>query len=152
MEVILGETAGNRLYLRGLAIRYERWRRQAGCWTPIIWHLALRGHTGGMIELADWFSRIGGPKSLGTPADAFSAAGLYRRAWRKGDARAANNMAVSCFNGNDMMGYRHWLRCAAKAGDTGAARELRNFETRLPHRLAQRVGRLRPQQKRDATY
>jgi hypothetical protein len=56
---------------------------------------------------------------------------------------------MSCFNRNDMVGYRHWLRCAAKAGDTDAARSLRFFETRLWHAAARKVGRLRPRQKRD---
>ena len=114
-----------------------------------MWHLALRGHTGAMIELADWFSDDNSAGSFGTPADAFSAAGLYRRAYRKGDARAANNAAMSFFNRNDMGGYRRWLRRAAKAGDLAAGKQLRHFETRLWHAAARKIGRLRPEQKRD---
>lgn len=116
---------------------------------PIMWHLALGGHTGAMIELADWFSSDNSAEAFGTPADAFSAAGLYYRAYRKGDARAADNAAMSCFNRNDMIGYRQWLRRAARAGDAAAAKQLRHFETRLWHSAARNVGRLRPEQKRD---
>jgi hypothetical protein len=101
-----------------------------------------------MIELADWFSDGDSSQAFGSPADAFSAAGLYRRAYRRGDARAARNVAVSCFNRNDMIGYRQWLRRAAK-GDAESGRELRYFETRLWHAAARKVGRLRPSQKRD---
>jgi hypothetical protein len=150
MEYVTDETAKDRLYLRGLAIRYERHvGRHVGLWMPIMWHLALGGHTGAMIELADWFSQNGDGKCFGTPADAFSAAGLYYRAYRKGDPRAAQNAAAGCFNRNDMAGYRRWLRRAAKAGDAEASKELRYFETRLWHSAARKVGRLRPRQKRD---
>lgn len=146
MEYVRDDTAEDRLYLKGLAVRYER---HIGLWMPIMWHLALRGHTGAMIELADWFSDDNSAKAFGKPADAFSAAGLYYRAYRKGDARAANNAAMSCFNRNDMTGYREWLTRAAKAGDAEAGSQLKNFETRLSHAAARKVGRLRPKQKRD---
>jgi hypothetical protein len=146
VEYISDETTTDRLYLKGLAIRYER---HIGLWMPIMWHLALRGHTGAMIELADWFSKDNSAKGFGTPKDAFSAAGLYARAFRKGDARAAHNAAMGCFNRKDMMGYRHWLRRAANRGDAGAAMQLRHFETRLWHTAARKIGRLRPEQKRD---
>jgi hypothetical protein len=112
MEHVLDETPADRLYLRGLAIRYER---HGGLWMPIMWHLAFRGHTRAMIELADWFSGDGSAKGFGAPADAFSPAGLYHRTFRKGDARAAYNAPMSCFNRNDMAGYRRWLRRADKA-------------------------------------
>jgi hypothetical protein len=146
MEYLTDKTAEDRLYLKGLAVRYEN---HAGLWMPIMWHLALRGHTGAMIELADWFSNDNSASAFGTPADAFSAAGLYYRAYRKGDARAANNAAMSCFNRDDMIGYRQWLRCAKKAGDAEAGKQLRYFETRLWHTAARKIGRLRPEQKRD---
>jgi hypothetical protein len=146
MEYLTDETAEDRLYLKGLTVRYER---HTGLWMPIMWHLALGGHTGAMIELADWFSSDNGAKAFGTPADTFSAAGLYYRAYRKGDARAAHNAAMSCFNRNDMIGYRQWLRRAAKAGDAEAAAQLSYFETRLWHSAARKIGRLRPEQKRD---
>lgn len=146
MEYLTDETADDRLYLKALATRYER---HTGLWRPIIWHLALRGHTGAMIELADWYSRDNSAKAFGTPADAFSPAGLYYRAYRKGDARAATNAAMSCFNRNDMAGYRQWLRRASKTGDREATEQLRYFETRLWHSAARKIHRLRPEQKRD---
>jgi hypothetical protein len=146
MENISDDTAEDRLYMKGLAVRYER---HLGLWLPIMWRLALRGHTGAMIELADWFSDDDSAEAFGKPADAFSAAGLYFRAHRKGDARAANNAAMSCFNRNDMIGYRRWLRRAATAGDTEAGKQLRSFETRLWHSAARKIGRLRPSQRRD---
>lgn len=146
MEYVRSDTAKERLYLKGLGVRYER---DFGLWMPIMCHLALRGHTGAMIELADWFSSDSSTKTFGTPADAFSPAGLYYRAFRKGDARAANNAAMNCFNRNDMMGYRQWLRRAAKAGDADAGQQLSCFETRLWHSDARKAGRLRPRQKRD---
>jgi TPR repeat protein len=146
MEYLKDDTKAERLYLKGLAIRYER---AVGLWMPIMWHLALRGHAGAMVELADWFSGDVSVKAFGSPADAFSAAGLYRRAYQKGDARAASNVAMSHFNRNDMAGYRQWLRRAAKAGDTEAGKQLRCFETRLWHSAARKIGRLRPEQKRD---
>lgn len=114
-----------------------------------MWHLALRGHTGAMIELAAWFSDNNKREAFGSFSDPFSAAGLYRRAYRKGDARAAQHVAMSSFNRNDMIGYRHWLRRAAKAGDAEAGRQLRHFETRLWHAAARKIGRLRPEQKKD---
>ncbi|MBN8815122.1 MAG: hypothetical protein J0J06_06710 [Sphingomonas sp.] len=146
VEQISDETADDRLYLKGLAIRYER---HLGLWMPIMWHLALRGHSGAMIELANWFSDGNSREAFGTFGDAFSAAGLYRRAYRKGDARAAQHVAMSYFNRNDMAGYRRWLRRAARAGDVDARRQLRAFETRLPHANARKIGRLRPEHKRD---
>ncbi len=146
MHQVSDETAEDRLYLRALSIRHER---GVGLWMPIMWHLALRGHAGAMIELADWFSGGDSAKEIGKAFDAFSAAGLYYRAYRKGDARAARNMAVSCFNRGDMAGYRRWLRYAAKAGDPQSLRELRAFESRLWHSAARKLRRLRPVQKRD---
>ena len=136
----------DRLYFKGLAIRHER---HLGKWLPIMWHLAPRGHAGAMIELADWFSNDGSAHPFGTPAQAFSAAGLYRRAFKLGDLRTAQHLALSCFNRNDMAGYRHWLDQGAKAGDGEAKQEGRQFNTWLWHADAGRVRRLRPKQKRD---
>lgn len=146
VEHINDDTPANRLFLKGLAIRYER---RLGKWLPIMWHLALRGHAGAMIELADWFSNDGSADPFGTPAAAFSAAGLYRRAYKLGDLRAAQHMALSRFNRNDIAGYRHWLGLGAKSGDGEAKQERRQFETRLWHADAGRVRRLRPKLKRD---
>lgn len=140
------ETALEQLYEKAIAIRYER---RVGLWMPIMWHLALRRHTGAMIVLADWFSAGDSVKAFGRPADAFCPAGLYRQACRKGDPLGANNAAMSCFNRNDMAGYRLWLKRAARAGDAAANEKLRRFETRLWHPDARKVRRLRPMQKRD---
>lgn len=134
------------LYLKAQQIREGI---RPGLWVPIIQHLALRGHTEAMIELADWYSRSTQLRDLGVASDGFSAAGLYRRAYRKGDPRAANNMAMSFFNLGNMQGYRHWLRRAAVAGDADATEQLRCFETRLWHGAARTIRRLRPEQKRD---
>ena len=146
MENPNSDTAEDRLYLKALAIRHGR---HVGLWLPIVWRLALRGHTGGMVELADWLSGDDCFDGFGKPRDTFSAAGLYYRAYRKGDARAANNAAMSCFNRNDMSGYRLWLRRAANSGDATAAIQHSHFECRLPHRAARKVGRIRTEQKRD---
>ncbi|RYY42562.1 MAG: hypothetical protein EOP59_09735 [Sphingomonadales bacterium] len=135
-----------RLYAKAQQILHER---RVGLWMPIMWHLALRGHTDAMIELADRFSDDNSLKAFGAPSRPFSAAGLYRRAARKGDARAARNAAMSCFNRNDLAGYRHWLRQAAKAGDEESEREIRRFETRLWYGAARKIRRLRPAAKRD---
>ena len=107
-----------------------------------MWHLALRGHTGAMIELASWFSDDGSANALGVSADPFSAAGLYRRALRKGNPRAAQRLAMHSFNLNDLTGYRYWLRRAATAGDAEARQQLRYVETRLWHAAARKVRRL----------
>lgn len=133
-----------KLYLHALDIREGR---ECGLWLPKMWSLALRGHTGAMIDLADWFS--GADNHLGSAADGFGAVGLYRRAYRKGDARAAFNLAMTCFNRNDLQGYRHWLRKAAGAGDSAAKLQVARFETRLPHSAAAKIGRKRTEQKRD---
>jgi hypothetical protein len=140
------ESKADRLYLKALGIRYEH---RIGLWMPVMWHLALRRHEGAMIELADWFSRDGGVISLGSPWHGFSAAGLYRRAYKAGDARAAHNLAVSYFNQNDLARYRYWLRRAALAGDAGASNAVGRFETRLWHGAARKIRRIRPMAKRD---
>jgi len=70
-----------------------------------------------MRELANWFSGNDSRAAFGTFADPFSPAGLYRRAHLNGDRYAAQQVAMSCFNRNDLAGYRRWLRLAAKAGD-----------------------------------
>lgn len=114
-----------------------------------MWHLALRGHADAMIDVAAWYSDDNDVKSLGTAADPFTPAGLYRRAFRKGSSRAAQHMAMATFNRNNLMGYRHWLRQGANAGDPEAAKELRYFETRLWHGAAHDIGRGRPEHKRD---
>jgi len=111
----------DRLYLRALEIREKR---AGGLWVPIMRHLALRRHTGAMIDLASWLSDDNTAESFGKPADAHSPAGLYRRAYRMGDLRAAQHVAMSHFNRDRMAGYRHWLGLGAKAGNAEAAHDL----------------------------
>lgn len=147
MEIVPDHTKLDRLYLRALAIRYERAK---GLWMPIMWHLALRGYTRAMNELADYFDDNSSHGALGKLADPFSTSGLYRRAYRMGEGWAARNLALCYFNRNDMSGYRRWLQMAAKAGDEESAIELRHFETRLPHGAARKVRRLRPKHQRDS--
>ncbi|HEY6965283.1 MAG TPA: hypothetical protein VI407_08695 [Erythrobacter sp.] len=143
------DSTEDRLYLKALSIRHER---GVGLWLPIMQHLALRGHAEAMVELADWFSGADRVSEIGRACDATTPAGLYRRAYRKGYAIAARNMAISCFNGGDMAGYRRWLRKAARAGDAESGQELRYFETRLWHGAARKVRRIRPVQKRDGVF
>ena len=131
-----------RLYTRAVDIQDGKAK---GFWLPIMWHLALRGHTDAMIQLANWYSS---DKSLGATSDPFSPAGLYRRAYRAGDAMAAGNLALSYFNLNNLRGYRHWLWRAAMAGDVDAAEEIERFETRLPHSTARDIRRHRPVRRR----
>ena len=136
----------DQLYIHAWNVRD---RRTGGFWLPIIRHLALRGHTDAMIDLASWFSEDNGPTTLGKASDPFTAAGLYRRAYRRGNVRAAQHMALSCFNRRDLAGYRSWLALGARAGDADAHRQRRYFETRLWHRVAHDIKRGRPEQKRD---
>ncbi len=149
MEYVADETRDDRLYLKALQIRYESGR---GLWLPIMQHLALRGHPAAIREIADWRAGTNDEAPFGKPSDANCAAGLYRRAYKSGDAIAANSAALSCFNRNDMLGYRRWLHYAANAGDRDSAKQLRHFETRLPHGRAKMIGRLRPPQKRDEWF
>ena len=96
-----------------------------------------------MVDLASTFP------VPGRLADGFSQAGLCYRAWRLGYGYGAQHLAMNAFNTYDMHGYRTWLRRAANAGDKDSARELKRFETRLPHANARRVGRKRPHRKSD---
>jgi hypothetical protein len=136
----------DRLHSKALDIREGN---AVGLWVPIMRHLALRGHHAAMIDLAAWFSQSNRLADFGSPADGFSAAGLYRRAWRHGNAYAAQHLAMGCFNRGDLRGYRHWLGHSARAGDADAKRELLRFEIRLPHANARKVRRLRPFARRD---
>ena len=111
---------------------------------PILFLGALRGMSDAMIALSNALS--GG----GAMADPFSQRGLCRRAWRRGDTTGAQNLAVDCFNRRDLQGYRHWLHRAARMGDPYAAREVRRFETRLPHLNARKIGRKRPDRRCDS--
>ena len=120
-----------------------------GLWLPIVRLLAHRRHTLAAVVLADWYADAGGARDLGPAADPFSAAGLYRRAFRQGSVLAARNQAIDRFNRNDLHGYRTWLRRAARLGDRASIAEAARFETRLPHALARGIGRHRPAAKRD---
>jgi hypothetical protein len=134
--------------LYGEALEIQEGRRR-GWWVPRMQYLAFRGYDYAMTELARWYSDSNDLADLGSARDPFSAAGLYRRAYRQGSTQAAQHMAMGCFNRGDMAGYRHWLAQGAKAGDEEAREQRRNFETRLWHSNARKVGRLRPTQKRD---
>ncbi|MEG3122493.1 hypothetical protein [Sphingomonas sp. GB1N7] len=135
-----------KLYLRALEIREGKGR---GTWVAKLRHLSLRGHTDAMIELASWYTCDNQPDDLLGMGEPYTAANLYYRAWRKGDARAAQHLALSYFNRGDMLRFRLWLRRAAKLGEHDCQILVRCFETRLYHQTAKRVGRLRPIMKRD---
>ena len=141
----MSETRDDRLYERAILIEDQR---AHGFWMPILQHLAPRGHVEAMVVLADRYARPYA-NDLGRLADPFSAFGLYRRAYRKGSAHAAYNLAMFFFARRDLKGYRQWLRRAARAGDATAGLPFRRFETRRPHANARRIGRLRPDAKRD---
>ena len=102
----------------------------------LLWHLALRRYPSAMTELA---RRIG--EDGLSAAEPYSSAGLCYRAVRQGDSTAAYNMAMTRFNRRHLQGYRYWLRLATKAGDAEAGRQLRRFETRLPHGVARDINR-----------
>jgi TPR repeat protein len=140
----LSGSRADRLYARAWAIKD---RKANGFWLPILQHLALHGHQDAMVTLADWYAGDSSLGSCGTFMDGYSAAGLYRRAWKLGDGYAARNLAIDHFNRNDLIGYRHWLRKAANSGDPDSALELRHFETRLWHGDARRIRRLRPRRR-----
>jgi hypothetical protein len=136
----------DRLYERALLIQDGK---ANGLWLPIIRHLALRQYPCAMVDLANWQSDNRTWASMGLATDAFSALGLYRRAYRAGNANAAQNMAMEHFNRNDLTGYRIWLRRAARGGDKDCDAELRCFETRQPYCAATRIRRLRPLRRRE---
>ncbi|WP_156681109.1 hypothetical protein [Sphingomonas profundi] len=133
----------DRLYDRASAILDGN---AVGLGEPMLWHLALRRHTEAMLALS---GRI---RPAGKPADPYSQIGLERRAFRLGNERAAQNLAMTHFNKRDLAGYRHWLRRAARAGDEEAALEVRRFETRLPHAAAGDIGRRRPYRRSDGLW
>jgi len=130
-----------RLYERATAILDGKGN---GYGEPILWHLVLRRHPAAMIDVANRLSFSNLLSDLGRTADPWSAAGMYYRAYRMGEHRAAQHLAMGCFNRRDLAGYRRWLRRAANAGDGDALAELRRFELRLPHKAAGDIGRRRP--------
>jgi hypothetical protein len=135
------ETKFENLHARVDAIQE---RRASGFWEPILWHLALRSYGTAQLRLADYYTYNGNCEELGRLGDAFSPLGMMYRAYRKGERFAGYNLALTYFNVGDMRGYRHWLFKAARAGDPEAKKELKQFQTRKPHRLARRLRRLRP--------
>jgi hypothetical protein len=138
---MIAPARAERLFLRADAIIE---RRANGFATPILEHLALRRYTPAMLELARRATGNGDPGAIGGTSDARSPAALMRLAHRLGDITAAQNFAMTLFHVGDLAGYRHWLRKAARAGDSDAGAELRRFELRQPAPLARRVGRIRP--------
>ncbi|MCW1404022.1 hypothetical protein OKA06_17555 [Novosphingobium sp. MW5] len=138
---------------RGRAARLERlWLRAwkiaedngHGHRLPILHHLAMRGHELGLLDLANFQIIDGDRNTAGRLADGHSPVRLMYRAYKRGSPTAAQNMALTYFWLNDLCGYRHWLRKAARAGDQDAGLELKRFETRQPFTLAKRMRRLRP--------
>lgn len=109
----------------------------------LIRHLALRGDLDAITELAR-LSVDPRPSAI-----SLSAAGMAHRAAKRGHPPAAYNLAMQRFNDADLQGYRHWLRRAAKAGDSDAARQLGRFEVRLPHGAARDIRRVRPRRPYD---
>lgn len=119
--------------------RYWSIKDEHGCgmYVPILWHLALGGDFSAMVTLADTFAMEG------RIADRFSRAGLYYRAHRAGYEYAAQHLAMDAFNRGDLASYRHWLRRAVRF-DPDHLKQLKRFETRLPHQTARERGRGRP--------
>ncbi len=123
-----------------------------GLWVPILRHLMLRGHSDAMIALAHWYTDDNNPRDLDEIGGPYTAANLYYRVWRRGGpagARAAHSLAMSYFNRGDIGRYRYWLRRGARLGDYSCRIYEKHFETRLPHATARRIGRHRPEGKRD---
>ncbi|MFC4256912.1 hypothetical protein GRI97_14690 [Altererythrobacter xixiisoli] len=135
------ENRMDRLFNRAEAILYGR---KTGLGAPILWHLALRHHGRSMLEIANHATRTGARSELGTAAQWFSPFNLMYRAYRLGEPNAAQNLAMTHFNFGDLQGYRHWIRKAARAGETNAQNDARRFELRQPYTLARRLRRLRP--------
>ena len=124
--------------------RYWSIKDDHGCglYEPILWHLALGGDSSAMVALADTFA------DEGRIADRFSRSNLYYRAHRGGYACAAQHLAMDAFNRGDLKLYRHWLRRAVPF-DPDNLKQLRRFETRLPHQTARERGRGRPYRDND---
>lgn len=119
--------------------RYWSIKDEHGCglYMPILWHLALGGDYSAMVTLADTFA------TEGRVANRFSRAGLYYRAHRGGYGYAAQHLAMDAFNRGDLASYRYWLRRAVRF-DPDYLKQLKRFETRLPHQTARERGRGRP--------
>jgi hypothetical protein len=119
--------------------RYWSIKDEHGCglYVPILWHLALGGDFSAMVTLADTFV------VEGRIAEPFSRAGLYYRAHRGGYEYAAQHLAMDAFNRGDLASYRYWLRRAVRF-DPDHLKQLKRFETRLPHQTAHDRGRGRP--------
>jgi hypothetical protein len=109
-----------------------------GFYEPVLWHLALGQDYSAMVTLADTF------EATGRVCDGFSKKGLCYRADRGGYEYASQHLAMDAFNQGDLKGYRYWLRRHARFGDPDVMRELKRFETRLPHQSAANIGRKRP--------
>ncbi len=130
----------DRLWARYWRIR-DNYRN--GLCMPILWHLALQRDVEAMLELSSVSDQVG------RCADPFSSEGLAYRAFKAGSATAAQNLAMSAFNRNDLQGYRQWLAKAAMLGGEDEKRELKRFEIRLPHGNARKIGRKRPTRRYD---
>ncbi len=135
-----GQDKLDRLYDRALHIQAGL---KPGFCKPIFYILAIRNYGHGQVLFACDFAV---EKMRGNhPA---SSAYWYRKAWRGGNANAAQHMAMDCFAANDLQGYRRWLRRAALLGDSEAAFQLRKFATRLPIARLRAIRRMRPEYRR----
>ena len=65
---------------------------------PIAWRLAIRCYGPALLSLANRKTQTGSRRELGRIANAFSPAGMTYRAYRRGEANATQNMAMSLFN------------------------------------------------------
>jgi len=136
-------------YLKALTIQDER---AHGFWVPLMRHLMLRRHAGAMITLGHFYTEGNHPRDLDGMGVTYTAANLYYRVWRKGGtegARAAHSLAISYFNRGDMLNFRLWARRGERLGDYSCACYVKHFDTRLPHATARKIGRHRPDAKRD---
>ncbi|WP_283404320.1 hypothetical protein [Sphingopyxis sp. Geo25] len=120
------------------ALRIQSGLKNGNC-QPLFNALACRGYQHGQVVHACDFAMDG----TGFSHPAF-APYWYRRAWRSGNASAAQHMAMDCFARNNLQGYRLWLGRAARLGDKDAAYELSKFATRLPYRRLRAIKRFRP--------
>jgi hypothetical protein len=133
----------DRLYERADAILDGR---ANGLGLPILEALNIRRHLGARNYLATILS------------DPFKATAVGRSRgkrltltnMRTGGAGAMYNLAIQYRNEGDLRLYRYWLaRAAGRDHDPYHTRELRFFETRFPHEVMRRFGRIRPYRKRD---
>ena len=82
-------------------------------------HLAECGHTGAMLNIG-YFYDLG----LGVKRDSTKALRWYRRAYRRGDSSAANNIGTVYRDRGNLRRAAEWFTRAIQAGEIGSALEL----------------------------